>query len=478
MSCKRKLLITEEEKITILSLYGLMSEQKPSAVTSTKPSDEISLTGNTFFANGMWKALSTNGKQELDSQLGKAAKFLAEKKGRVVYVKIIAGESQVTNTDNEDPKHPKVDPGYLSDKRAQTMKEYLTKYFDSLKSQGIISKLPIFEAPEVVIGANTYTKGVDNPNDPKYKDERFVKVELKIQSPEKCVVGLKVEVMYNRDKDTRFPCRGNHTCDEAKFAVKLNGVNIGTANLNNGSGNDPGGSRTSGPITVTDTQAKQIIGNDSKDIIISLQCLSGSNCHSSTPEIRISKGGTVIYHACSPSIAARGETNDKTILVLDNCGNLKQKGTESTVKNDEGEKRVPKNVTFKVWDSWSGDSQNYVDTFLIPKNIITKNPNNTYTFNKDYVLGGLNYYKGDVITKVLPKNNTSNTGTAEKLPADAKVITVKTVNNDTPEVAIKKFIDGKKAVKTTAPDIIKLIADVGYNQNTYKTGQYLKLVKV
>lgn len=343
---RRKLMINEEEKVAILSLYGLMTEQaKPSAVQSKTGSDEMNLTGQSFFDNGKWKNMSAKGKQELDSQLNKAAEFLAAKKGRVVYVKINAGESQVTNHDNEQKSSPEVDPGYLSQKRAETMKTYLTKYFEGLKSQGIIGQMPIFEAPFVKIGETSYTKGKDNPNDPKYVPERFVDVELKLQSPEKCVVGLTVEVMYIKTQNTSFPCRGGHRCDEAKFAVKLNGVKIGEANLNN---SKDGGDRTSGKIVVTDAQAKQIIGNQSKDIIISLQCLSGSNCHSSTPEIRISKEGSVIYWGCSPSIAARGETGEKTILVLDNCGNLKQKGADTGNKGEATTTKTTTNATTTV----------------------------------------------------------------------------------------------------------------------------------
>ena len=343
---RRKLMINEEEKVAILSLYGLMTEQaNPSAVQSKTGSDEMNLTGQSFFDNGKWKNMSAKGKQELDSQLSKASEFLAAKKGRVVYVKINAGESQVTNSDNEVTPHVQVEPGYLSEKRAATMKVYLTKYFESLKGQGIISQMPIFEAPFFKLGETSYTKGEDNPNDPKYIPERFVDVELKLQSPEKCVVGLTVEVMYNKTKNTSFPCRGGHQCNEAIFAVKLNGVKIGTANLNNA--ND-GGDRTSGKIVVTDAQAKQIIGNQSKDIIISLQCDSGSNCHSSTPEIRISKEGSVIYWGCSPSISSRGETNEKTILVLDNCGNLKQKGVDTGNKGEVTTTKTTTNATTTV----------------------------------------------------------------------------------------------------------------------------------
>jgi hypothetical protein len=478
---KQNWCISSEEKNRIINLHEsatkrlyLSEDDKPST-----SSDEMALKGESFFANGMWKNLSPKGKEQLDSQLASAAKFLAAKKGRVVYVKIIAGESQVTNTDNENSNHPKVDPGYLSGKRAETMKTYLTRYFDNLLSQGIISSKPIFEAPEVIIGSNTYTKGVDNPNDPKYKDERFVNVELKLQSPEKCVVGLTVEVMYNKDPNPAFPCRGGHTCDEAKFAVKLNGVNIGTADLNN---RKDGGSRTSGKIVITDAQAKQIIGNQSKDIVISLQCLSGANCHSSTPEVKITKGSTVIYWGCSPSINARGETNEKIILVLDNCGNLKKKGTETENKGEGTNKRLsdsqtPKSTGKKVVEYAVGVDGDIVVTRdkLVKNGWIGVQQDGSYIALKDMVPVGVK--SGDKIKFVKKEVPKATTNANEKVPANAQIITVKTVNGDTLQVAAKKFVDNKFAVMTDKPNVLKIVKDIGYNEVMYKPNQYINLIQ-
>lgn len=465
---RRKLMINEEEKVAILSLYGLMTEQKPSAVQSTTSADEMNLTGKSFFDNGKWKNMSSKGKQELDNQLSAASKFLAAKKGRVVYIKIKSGESQVTNSDNEVTPHVLVDPGYLSEKRAATMKTYLTKYFESLKSQGIISQMPIFEAPESIIGTTSYTKGVDSPTDAKYEPERYVNVELKLQSPEKCVVGLTVEVMYNDVETGGFPCRGGHKCDEAKFAVKLNGVKIGEANLNNG--ND-GKSRTSGKIVVNDSQAKQIIGPQSKDIIISLQCLSGGNCHSSTPEVKISKGTSIVYWGCSPSIAARGETNEKTILVLDNCGNLKQKGTDTQKKVEGGDttttlpKLTGKTVEYPI--GLDGDPIAFRDNLINAKWIDSKaQKDGSYIAIKDM---GVN--RGIV-------------------PGD-KVIFVKKyspwfvrpISPETTATQGKKWVDGKVAQAVTDPklltippkDIYKLIKPLTYGSKNYKVGEIIKL---
>ena len=474
---KQNWCISSEEKNRIINLHELATKRlylleddgnKKSAVQSTTNPDEMTLKGESFFSNGMWKNLSPNGKEQLDSQLANAAKFLAAKKGRVVYVKIIAGESQVTNTDNENPNHPKVDTGYLSEKRATTMKEYLSKYFDNLLSQGIISTKPIFEAPEIIIGSTTYTKGVDNPNDSKYKSERFVNVELKLQSPAKCVVGLTVEVMYNKDPNPAFPCRSGHRCDEAKFAVKLNGVTIGTADLNNGV---DGGSRTSKPLVVTDAQAKQIIGNESKDIIISLQCISGANCHSSTPEVKISKGSSVIYWGCSPSIAARGEVGEKTILVLDNCGNLKKKGVETENKGEskstnEQPKLTGKTVEYPIGPD--GDLISVRGQLIAAKLIDSKTQKDgSYIALKDMTSKSI--VAGDKVKFVQ--------STGEKVPSNAKIITVKTVNADTPQVAAKKFIDNKFAVTTDKPNVLKIVKDTGYNRVMYKPSDYITFVQ-
>jgi hypothetical protein len=481
---KQNWCVSSEEKIRIINLHESATKRlylseddsnKQSAVQSTTNPDEMTLKGESFFANGMWKALSSKGKQQLDSQLANAAKFLAAKKGRVVYVKIIAGESQVTNTDNEVPSHPKVDPGYLSEKRATTMKTYLTQYFDNLLSQGIISQSPIFEAPEVIIGSTTYTKGVDNPNDEKYKSERFVNVELKLQSPAKCVVGLTVEVMYDENKDASpsvsipdgkpFTCRGGHRCDEATFNVKLNGVVIGVANLNN---RVDGGSRTSKPLIVTDAQAKQIIGNQSKDIIISLQCISGSNCHSSTPEVKISKGSSVIYWGCSPSLAARGETNEKTILVLDNCGNLKQKGVETENKGEGKSTTQQSKLTGNTVEYAAGKPDEMVK-YLISNAFINSTPEKDGTYVALKPIASYGIKVGDKV-KIVKSSG-------EKVPSNAKIITVKTVNADTPQVAVKKFIDNKFAVTTDKPNVLKIVKDTGYNRVMYKPSDYITFVQ-
>jgi hypothetical protein len=149
-------------------------------------------------------------------------------------------------------------------------------------------------------------------------------------APEKCLVNLEIEVKYEKEPNTSFPCRGGHTCNDARFEIKLNGIPVGVADLNNA--ND-GGSRTSGIIKIDDAEAKQIASINNKEIIFSLKCLSGTNCHSGTPEIIIKKGEEILYHSCSPAMS-RGDQNEYPVHTLDVCGNVIEKGTGDATNKD------------------------------------------------------------------------------------------------------------------------------------------------
>lgn len=325
MFCKKNsLLITEGERTYIRNLYGLLTE--------ATGQDQITLTADSTFGPGKYSQLSAEGDAELKEQLQNAAAWMAENKGSLIFVQIVAGESQLTNYDTEqDPKVP-VEAKVLSRLRAKTLKRMLKQYFQTLIDKGTLTEMPIFQEPKIIIGATKYTKGqtITDALRAKYNQEQFVKVELKLMAPEKCLVNLEVEVKYVKESNTSFPCRGGHTCDDAKFDVKMNGVSIGMANLNNAK---DGGDRTSGILKIDDAKAKQIVGVNAKEITFSLKCLSGQNCHSGTPEIVIKKNGETIYHSCSPAMS-RGDQNEYPIHTLDACGNVLEKGTGDATNKD------------------------------------------------------------------------------------------------------------------------------------------------
>jgi hypothetical protein len=337
MCCrKNSLLVTEEDKTHILNLYGLLNE------ATSESQGILSITADTTFEAGYYTNLGTEGQQELQDGLAKAQKWMTENKDSLISVQIQAGESQITNFDQEQRPAKWVKPYVLSELRAKTLKRLLIPYFEGLVSKGVLSKMPIFENPLITIGKTPYTQGVTTITPAlrtKYDNEQFVRVVMKLIQPGKCAVGLEVEVSYNKTPNSKFPCRGGHKCDVAKFQVLVNNVPIGTADLNNGK---DGGTRTSGVLTVKPDMADAIAKFSKDSLTVSLKCLSGARCHSGTPEVKISKKGTegqpatVLYHSCSPAIA-RGDQNQYDILKMDACGNVVQKGTGDASNKDATE---------------------------------------------------------------------------------------------------------------------------------------------
>jgi hypothetical protein len=323
----------------------------------------------TNFGSGMWKTLP----KSFDSDLQSAVDFIKTKQeeikkrggkitsgSKVLIVQVEAGESQVPNKNGEVDPPKKVEPGWLSNKRSETITKYLTKFFTNLVKNGTIAEMPTFQEPLIKFGATPWDppegatpeqikKLVD---DPKYTAEQYIKVLVKFVPPTACLEGLTIDVIYNRNEDGDWPCRGGHVCDDAKFNVLLNGVAIGVANLNNA--ND-GGSRMSS-FTITPEQAVQIIDatSDSSDgnILISFKCANSTGrCHSSTPEIRISRGKskTTIYHACTPSISEVNDYNEIKVMKLDACGNIIEKGSEKKAAQKDAQLMNPPAGLKKGW---------------------------------------------------------------------------------------------------------------------------------
>ena len=339
MSCKKNyLLITEDEKVYIKNLYGLLTE-------ATTGDNEVLITADSTFAAGKYSQLSEEGITELTTGLENASNWLTTNKGSMIYVQVVASESQLTNYDYEQDPKVAVPPKFLSRQRAKTLTRYLKQYFKTLVDRKTINEIPIFETPKLLIGKTKYTKGqtVTPALRAQYNAEQSVAVELKLMSPEKCLIDLEIEVKYDSTPNAAFPCRGGHNCNDAMFQINLNGVEIGIADLNNYiSKRDPvnGTSKTSGVIKINETTAKAIIAVNKKKLIFSLKCLSSSNCHSGTPEIVIKKGGEVIYNECSPAME-RGDMNEYPVLELDSCGNVIKKGTGDATNNDETNNDTP-----------------------------------------------------------------------------------------------------------------------------------------
>ena len=339
--CNRKLVITEQEKLEIMSMYGILLEGE-------LPGGGYEIDFSNTFKSGYHSAKYIN-KTLLLEELTKAKTWLSSQlkgdKGKLVFVKILASESRVPNADAENGGVVLVEYE-LSNKRAVAVNNFLSNIFDGWVEEGLIGGKPIFAFPEPTIGGPnwcpSYTKDetcvekIDKNTDKKFTDHQYVRVQFLIDTPgmsEKCVDGLSITVSYNKDKNPSFPCRGNHQCDEADFTVVLNKVPIGSVSLNNAK---DGGSRT-GTVTVNPQQAKKIAATNAKKVEVYLQCKYAA-CHSATPEISISKNKFILpgFPRCVPSISERDDFTMKHILTLDICGNVtQQNNNQKAILPDE-----------------------------------------------------------------------------------------------------------------------------------------------
>jgi hypothetical protein len=369
--CGRKFIITEEEKLDIMKLYGLLLEGETDA-----GGYEIDFS-NTFQSG--YHSVNYINKKLLTTELNNAKTWLLNKlkepgnKGKLVYVEIDASESKVPNADAE--KGGIVLPPYqLSNKRAVSINNYLSAIFDGWVTEKLVPEKPIFSFPPPKIGGPNWcpnyskdpecegTPKNDSKTDQKFTEHQYVRVKFLLDDgtiSAKCLEGLSITVSYNKDKNAAFPCRGNHQCDEADFNVLLNKVSIGSVSLNNA--ND-GGSR-SGTVTVTPQQATAIAraSKDKKKIDIYLQC-KYAKCHSSTPEITISKGGFTFpnFPRCVPSITDRDDFTLKHILSIDVCGNVTQQNNDQkAVLPDEQFIKKPTDLK-KGWLYYNEDTKSFV----------------------------------------------------------------------------------------------------------------------
>jgi hypothetical protein len=352
--------ISSEERNRILNLHEsatknlyLIKEQQQVKIgeKTTTTSKNFELDKKSFPAGYYSINKLGEGKKDLDLKLQEIAQFAKENNGTQVNIQIEVGESKVTNRDNELDKP--LEQGALAKLRGQKLQEYLTNYFKQLIDNKYLTTMPNIPAAQtnVELGTqqNEYTKGKDNPKDPKYLNDQYVKFIITLSATKKedvygCLVNLTIDVSYYDKKDDQFPCRGGHTCNNAKFQVFLDSTLIGIADLSNSGcrGNaakNPNSCDRTAKLTVTNEMVQQIISNpkwNQKTLILSTRCISSANCHTSVQEVRIVNGtGAEVYHGCVNPQSARGNTAQKILAVLDKCGKPIQGSIDDKVSPEE-----------------------------------------------------------------------------------------------------------------------------------------------
>jgi len=389
---RNQLLISEEEIVYIKNLYGLLKEEN----TPT----EITVDFEEKFPGGKYANLTEKGKTELQNKLNQTREWLIANKGSLIVVQIEASESRIISTDKEQNPPPKVPLGYLSRRRSQTMKRELKEFFKTLVSEKVLPDMPIFEAPKILIGPTPVSEiGQALPKYPisQYNNEQYTRVYLKLMAPAKCLTNINIEVMYNRVPNPSFKCRGGHRCDLAKFDVLANGISLGIADLNNGR---DGESRTSGKLVINQAKAEKIVGQNNKKIKISLKCLSGSDCHSGTPEIKITKGNETLYHQCSPAMG-RGDQGEIQILTVDTCGNVIEKGTGDASNNDaelqknKADLSAKPGYTINVADEYEKDTYTFI--YRVGGRLVDETGKSSYDGNTKFKNGYVKDKQGNYV---------------------------------------------------------------------------------
>ena len=224
-----KVTLTESQVNRLIGGYKLLKEDADQGFNPTTVTKSIDL-GATF-DSGKY-LLSSSVQSNVKKRLRPLVDFLIANPSSDVKITIVAGESRVTNYDREKcgpgiyTAECKLKPKQLSLLRAQQIEQYLSKLFQNLKSNGKIQKLPQKPVISTVLGSTAYKSGVDDPENPKYKEEQKIELLIDAEASYDCLVGMNLSISYEGPK--------GHTCDEAIFDVQLNNVSLGVANLNNG----------------------------------------------------------------------------------------------------------------------------------------------------------------------------------------------------------------------------------------------------
>ena len=325
------------------NLYLINEQQKVKVgEKTTTTGKEISLDKKSF-PSGLYSIEKLGeGKKDLDTKLQEIATFAKANDGTQVNIQIEVGESKVTNFDNELKKP--LAQGALAQLRGEKLQQYLTNYFQGLVESGYLTTMPNIPPAQTNVQLGTqkydYVKGKDDPKDVKYLEDQYVKFKISLSATKTedvydCLVNLVIDVSYYDTRDKRFPCRGGHNCNNAEFGVYLDSILLGIANLNNVGceaelPNNPKACDRTAQFRVTNDMVQKIVTNpkwNKKTLILSTNCISSSNCHTSVQEVRIVNGeGAEIYHDCVNPQAARGNTSQKILAVLDKCG-MPIKGT-------------------------------------------------------------------------------------------------------------------------------------------------------
>ena len=239
---RKKFVLTEEDRKHILGLYNILNEQDNE--------NQLNISQKVLFPAGYYNESYII--DTLNPIIERVRTFLSTNRQIPYTIDIVisASESRIPNTDKEQGG-TRVEPGYLSEKRQETIENYLVSKLNSLVEEGLLSSVPTYDKPEPVIGITPwvgtsfcpqdaddneqrggckqrYDAGVRSGNQEildykeKYDSEQNITLTINIvrtpepqNRPEDCLNGMTIELNYEK---------GDHVCDSSVYQLYANGV--------------------------------------------------------------------------------------------------------------------------------------------------------------------------------------------------------------------------------------------------------------
>jgi len=317
--------IEDDEKLRILNLHEsatknlyLLNEQDPFKKTTTTTSQPKKIPlGPQTFPSGQFdlKYLNTNVINAIKPQIDEYFKQFPDNQS--IDVQVSASESKV-------PNQKGFNVGDLSQKRGDTITNYLKKILPKNANFLPVNNLGAI-GPE---WNPSLTKDFSG-----YTNSQSITIDLSVQGQKSetidCLVDLKIALDYKREwcfstpedslNSTLWKDESKcHKCSDAIFILYANGITLNPPiNLNNGNN---GGSR-GGVATITKEQAL-IILKGKNEIVLSMGCYY-DDCHADPAHLTITNNkGEELFKGFVSHGGKRLTKEPKYLMTLNKCGEV------------------------------------------------------------------------------------------------------------------------------------------------------------
>jgi hypothetical protein len=390
-------------------------------------------------------------------------------KSFVSEVWIKSSESIIPNFDTEGGGGQKP-TGWLSNMRKEKIGAYVNSIMEPLVKSGKVSKLPTIKYE--FLNAKTLVEPSGGWNDYRawkkagaettsekgqeytalrkgYEADQSTKVQFRIAvdlGEGQCMEGLRFEVSYDDE-------RVKHHCDDAKFQISVNGIQLSTiqggkladgylpAGLPYANMNNTGDPRTddlkrtyrAAPSADSSAYRKNVFGivgpamikqvmaaaGPSKEILVRAKCIVNGNgwkpdspCHKDAPHVYVYKvsGPNKTYMEGFAGGGHYPKTNDGVIIRTTFCGKNKEvqnvtppAGSDSKTAVVAGPKLTGVKLGIAAPKIGTLTTAQIVANKLTSGHLVKQPDGKTYLVKTAFTIDTVSYEVGDIIDKVLPQ---------------------------------------------------------------------------